>query len=203
MSLEDLSAKVAVVPGVDGGDVPVTRKRRGSKDLLGTSVFDMKNVQITEDDEESPALKKDEEKQVVEVAAFKPGVKLMPSRTSREVTITNQSLDDADADAIVDLIKEGNAKKLVLAQNNLGPQAAAKIAACLESNKTLETLSLHSNVLGDRGAQSFAKLLQSSNTTLTSLYLSDNNFSQGAISMLRSTNDARAKPLAGLTGLVL
>ena len=147
----------------------------------------------------SPDAAKDPEKRL----EFKPGVSIQPSRTSQEVQINNQALDDSDADAIVALIAEGKVKKLLLTNNQLGSGAAAKIVACLETNTTLTSLSLHSNRLGNAGAAQFANFLQGKNATLTSLFLSANDIDDGAKQTLRSLNEERTPKLSGLTGLVL
>ena len=128
---------------------------------------------------------------------------MQPSRTAPEVQIDKQGLDDSDGDAIVALIEEGNVKKLMLTNNQLGAGAAAKIVACLETNTTLKSLSLHSNRLGNAGAQQFAKFMEGKNATLTSLSLSTNDIDDSAKQTLKAMNEGRTPKLSGLTGLVL
>ena len=119
-------------------------------------------------------------------------------------TCTHAPSADSDADAIVELIGEGHVQKLSLAHNNLGPEAAFKIAGALEENKSLTWLSMHSNAIGHNGAMAFAKALQGANTTLTSLFLSANDLPAESKGVLNAVNEARGESkLTGLNGLVL
>ena len=205
--LEAAASQVMGINDANKADVETKkfeRRRRNSKDLLDTTYLsaDVVDVQHTEE-----ALKKDSGESskapVAAIAAFKPGVKLTPSRTATEIQIANQGLDDGDAEAIVALLAEGHVTKLNLANNNLGARAAAEIAKCLETNTTLTSLSLHSNGIGDVGAGHFTSFLQGRNASLTSLFLSDNYLGAGVKDALSAANEARTPKLSGLTGLVL
>ena len=63
---------------------------------------------------------------------------------------------------------------------------------------------MHGNIIGHNGAMAFAKVLQGSNTTLTSLFLSANDLPAESKGVLLAVNEARGeRKLSGLNGLVL
>ena len=198
-----------VIPNGDDVKVKSTeRRRRLSKDLLDTTSLPWSQVDFPDDNADltTPRSATHAQDPYPVCCQFGAGVQIQPSRASPEIQIVRQGLTDADADAIVALIGEGHAKKLHLAYNSLGPAAAAKLAACLESNTTLTWLSLHGNCIGDAGGMALARFLRASasNPTLKSLYLSANELSGSTKEALLNANEAReGSKLNGLNGLVL
>ena len=71
---------------------------------------------------------------------------------------------------------------LTLCNCNVGPEAAAEIACCLENNQSLKLLNLQSNRISDRGAQLiFAAVLDPPHPTLQILNLSNNRLTDTAL----------------------
>jgi hypothetical protein len=122
---------------------------------------------------------------------------------NEEIICCQLWMKDADADAIVDVIKKGKVKKMALANNMLGAEACDKIADALIENTSLEWFSIAGNRFGDEGGRHFIRVLEN-NVTLKSLFLCTNKMSEEVDDELWAVNDRREKPLTeNLYGLVL
>lgn len=89
-------------------------------------------------------------------------------------TQSGQGLTNSDGTAIAALLGQPGVTKLVLADNNLGDDAALLIASELASNTELTYLSLHKNRIGDAGAMALANALENGCPGLTALFLGAN-----------------------------
>ena len=120
-----------------------------------------------------------------------------------EIICVQKWLTDKDADMIVDVLQKNKCKKFVLARNDLGPEAATKIADAMVANTSVTFLSLAGNKFNDDGALEFVKVLKG-NTTMETIFLSDNFTSEKTCDELYAANAEREKPLPeNLYGIVL
>ena len=92
-----------------------------------------------------------------------------------EARIEGEGLDD-DAAAVLAAVVESNSTltSLNLSANNMGPAGAESLATALKTNTTLTNLNLRWNNIGPAGAESLATALKT-NTALTNLGLHGNN----------------------------
>ena len=128
----------------------------------------------------------------------------LKDQVEEEEIICNQKwLSDTDADMIVEILKKDKVKKMALANNDLGEEAAEKIVEALLGNTSLKWLSLSSNKFGDAGCLKFARVL-TENTTLETLFLMGNKTTEKTDDELWAANASRSKPMPeNLYGLVL
>ena len=203
----------------DLGDTPelgmkVSEHRRSiTEEILGTSALAYESLEKGNGEIQGEVAdtlpvvskitrKKQPKVEPVKDVPFRDTVRVRRVSRDTEIDLQGQKLGDADADAITTVMREGKLTKLLLANNELGDEAAIKIAATLAQNTTLRSLSLHNNRIKSEGGHAFAKAL-ATNTTLTSLYLSSNDLGQEAEDAIATANALRPEPMKGLGGLVL
>ena len=120
-----------------------------------------------------------------------------------DIACAQKCLKDSDADMIAECIRRNKCKKLVLVRNDLGAEAAKKIADAMCENTSIEFLSFDQNKFGDTGGLEFVRVLKENNTMKT-IFLSSNKMSEKACDELHAANQERENPLPeSLYGLVL
>ena len=120
-----------------------------------------------------------------------------------QIKCNQKWLKDSDADLIVEILKRGKVKKMMLTSNDLGEEAAHKIATALLDNTSLHWLSLASNQFTDVGGALFADVIEK-NEVLETLFLVGNQMTVTACDKLWEANQKRTKPMTeNLFGLVL
>ena len=201
-------------PGQPTSNVHVSEHRRSiTEEILGTSALGYDSIEKGDGEikgevtEVLPprgqiAKKKEPKTMPPKDAPFRSTVRVRRQSRESEIDLQGQKLGDADADAITTVMRETKLTKLLLANNELGDEAAKKIAATLAENTTLVSLSLHNNRITSEGGHAFATAL-GKNTTLTSLYLSSTDLGNEAEEAIAMANALRPNPMKGLGGLVI
>ena len=193
----------------------VTSKRRSkSMELMQTSDFTPEAEMIGgegEDEDEpasrdgSPEMPKPSAKPVATVSmhitpAFPKGI--VEYSKSKEVLLSKQGLVDADAVALVGILEKNVVAKMVLANNDLGDAAAARIGEALKVNTSLTYLSLHANLITATGITALAAGIQE-NMGLKTVFLTGMAITPAAEKALTEANAARTTPIPkGLNGII-
>ena len=111
-----------------------------------------------------------------------------------EVICPQARLTDADADAICAIIEKNKATKMVLIRNDLGDEAATKIAAAVAKNTSLKFLSLGWNKFTEKGADAFAEAIVE-NESLTNFFFDHNWLKPEVDARLWAANEKRKVPM--------
>ena len=133
-----------------------------------------------------------------EVTGFKGACGMarpLAEQADKEDVICPQSrLTDTDADAICAIIEKNKVKKLVLMRNDLGDEAAVKIAAAVAKNTSLTFLSLGWNKFTEKAADAFAEAIVE-NETLTNFFFDHNKMTPEVDARLWAANAKRKVPM--------
>lgn len=182
------------------------RRRSRSTELLQTSEFQPESMETNAAEfpveQQSPAQVRAPTVGESAGPKWREGVTVKSFDNGTEVMVSQQGLKDSDADMIVALLTDNVVTKLTLADNQLGDDAAAKIAEGLKTNTSLTYLTMSKNAVGAAGGKKLAEALKL-NSSLKTLFLSGNPLGD-SLAAIKEANAARACPMDdGLNGLVL
>ena len=121
------------------------------------------------------------------------------AKEGEKVRLDYKLLRPQHVGSLMAAVEKHQVAKLLLNDNQLGPEGGAKLAEALKTNTTLTKLDLPGNQLGPEGIASLAEALKT-NTTLTTLDLERNKINdQAALAAIESILEAnKARPPASV-----